>query len=252
MDTAQDGLSDKAISLWQAYQRNKTSENRNNLAEFYLPLVRIVAGRLAINLPTHIDKDDLLSSGFFGLLDAIERYDIERKNKFETYASVKIKGAMLDYLRSRDWLPVSVRQRVRKYEQTLNHLENELGREATDEEVASAMGITLGELKNIMGQLGAATVMPLDEYIQAETQDYSNPGPQESLERQELQDTLAKAIDRLPEKEKLVVTLYYYEELTLKEISLILHLTEARISQLHSKAVLRLRGQLARMKANLV
>ena len=200
MDTAQDGLSDKAISLWQAYQRNKTSENRNNLAEFYLPLVRIVAGRLAINLPTHIDKDDLLSSGFFGLLDAIERYDIERKNKFETYASVKIKGAMLDYLRSRDWLPVSVRQRVRKYEQTLNHLENELGREATDEEVASAMGITLGELKNIMGQLGAATVMPLDEYIQAETQDYSNPGPQESLERQELQDTLAKAIDRLPER----------------------------------------------------
>lgn len=239
-------------SLWQSYQEQKTIEVRNQLAEYYLPLVKMVAGRLAISLPAHVDRDDLLSSGFFGLLDAIDRYDMQRKNKFETYAGVRVRGAMLDYLRSKDWIPVTMRQKIRKYEQAVYELENELGRPATDEEVARKLEISLEDLQGIIGQLNVATVIPLDDYLRADTVEMREHNPSEKLEQQELQDTLANAIGRLPEKEKTVVSLYYYEELTLKEISLILHLSEARISQLHTKAVFRLRGYLARMKASLL
>ena len=130
-------------SLWQDYLKSKSVELRNQLAEFYLPLVRLVAGRLAISLPSHVDRDDLLSSGFFGLLDAIDRYDIERKNKFETYAGIRIRGAMLDYLRAKDWLPVAIRQRIRRYEQAVYDLENRLGRPATDEELAEELSVWL-------------------------------------------------------------------------------------------------------------
>ena len=214
-------------------------ELRNELAERYLPLVRIVCGRLAVSLPSHLDKDDLLSSGFFGLLDAIERFDPTRNIKFETYAGVRIRGAMLDYLRSKDWIPVSLRQKIRRYEQAVNRLENELGRAATDEEVAAALGVTVEQVQTLISQSNAATVIPLEEYLQAESPDTKN-----FTESFELKQTLAKAIDRLPEKERLVVTLYYYEELTLKEISLVMHLTEARISQLHTKAIVQMRGYL--------
>ena len=239
-------------SLWHSYLENRTVELRNQLAEYYLPLVKLVAGRLAISLPAHVDRDDLLSSGFFGLLDAIDRYDMERKNKFETYAGVRIRGAMLDYLRAKDWLPVTIRQKIRRYEQTVFTLENKLGRPATDEELAAEMGISGKELQNLESQISAATVIPLDDYLRTDTPVSGEDVPTEQLEKEELRNTLAAAIDRLPEKEKKVVALYYYEELTLKEISLILHLSEARISQLHTKAVFRLRGYLARMKASLI
>ena len=241
----------KVAVLWREYRSVKSAETRNALAEYYLPLVRIVAGRLAMNLPQHIERDDLLSSGFFGLLDAIERYDSSRQNKFETYARVRIRGAMLDYLRSRDWLPMNVRQKVRIYEKTVLELESRLGREPEDKEVAAAMDVGLKELKNIIGQVNAAVMIPLDDYLRNETAESAQPEPGEDLERVDLRQTLAKVIDRLPEKERLVVSLYYYEELTLKEISLILHLTEARISQLHAKAIMRLRGSLARIKTSL-
>ncbi len=239
-------------SLWKSYQRNKSIDLRNQLAEHYLPLVKMVAGRLAISLPAHVDREDLLSSGFFGLLDAIDRYDLQRKNKFETYAGVRIRGAMIDHLRAKDWIPVTMRQKIRKYEQTVYRLETELGRSATDEELAEAMELSLEDLHVLVGQLNSATVIPLEEYLRADTPEASDSSPSESAEYKELQETLAKAIDRLPEKERTVVSLYYYEELTLKEISLILHLSEARISQLHTKAVFRMRGYLARMKANLL
>lgn len=239
-------------SLWHSYRENKTVELRNQLAEHYLPLVKLVAGRLAISLPAHIDREDLLSSGFFGLLDAIDRYDMERKNKFETYAGVRIRGAMLDYLRAKDWLPVTIRQKIRRYEQAVFALENRLGRPATDEELAAELGISEKELQNLESQVSVATVIPLDEYLRTDTPISGEEGPTEQLEKAELRDTLAAAIERLPEKEKKVVALYYYEELTLKEISLILHLSEARISQLHTKAVFRLRGYLARMKTSLI
>lgn len=236
------------MELWRAYKATAAAELRNELAERYMPLVRIVCGRLAISLPAHLDRDDLLSSGFFGLLDAIERYDISRGIKFETYAGVRIRGAMIDYLRSKDWIPVTLRQKIRKYEQALYRLENELGRSATDAEVAAELGITLEELHNLIGQCNAATVLPLEEYLQNDTQEAQEANPAESIEYLEMKDMLTRAIDRLPEKERTVISLYYYEEMTLKEISMVLHLSEARISQLHTKAIFRMRSYLTRMQ----
>ena len=239
-------------ALWQQYKENKTIEVRNKLAEHYLPLVRIVGGRLAISLPPHLDRDDLLSSGFFGLLDAIDRFDISRNIKFETYAGVRIRGAMIDYLRSKDWIPVSMRQKIRKYEKTVCRLENELGRAATDKELAEALEISVEELQTLINQCNSATVIPLEEYLKTDVSEAIDTNPANSTEFFELKETLAKAIERLPQKERTVVSLYYYEELTLKEISLILKLSEARISQLHTKAIFRMRGYLARSKENLV
>ena len=240
-------------ALWSSYKKEQDIEQRNALIEHYLPLVRLVAGRLAIGLPSHVDRDDLLSSGFFGLLDATARYDPTRRNKFETYAGVRIRGAMLDYLRAKDWMPVTMRQRIRKYSDVSAQLASELGREATDEEIRERMGIGEKEYRVMLRELGAATLIPLDDYLAGGGEKAAEDGgPSAQLEATEIKETLAAAIDRLPEKERIVVSLYYYDELTLKEISKILHLTEARISQLHSKAVFRLRGSLARMKANLL
>lgn len=239
-------------TLWTQYRETRSIEIRNALAEHYLPLVKIVTGRLAISLPQHVDRDDLLSSGFFGLLDAIDRYDLDRKNKFETYAGVRVRGAILDYLRAKDWLPVALRQKIRRYEQAVSAIEGESGRAATNEEVADRMGISIDELAALEKKASAATVIPLDDYLRTDSLVESEDGPSEHLEKEELKETLAAAIERLPEKERKVVALYYYEELTLKEISLLMNLSEARISQLHTKAVFRMRGYLARMKASLV
>lgn len=148
--------------LWRAYETEKTVAVRNRIAEHYLPLVRLVAGRIAISLPQHVDREDLLSSGFFGLLDAIERYELARGNKFETYAGVRVRGAMLDHLRAKDWIPVSVRQNIKKYEKAVAHLEGELGRTATDEELAEELDLTIEGLHHLEGQVSAATVIPLD------------------------------------------------------------------------------------------
>ena len=239
-------------ALWLKYKDNKTIELRNEIAENYLPLVRMVCGRLAVSLPQHLDKDDLLSSGFFGLLDAIDRFDVTRNIKFETYAGVRIRGAMIDYLRSKDWIPVSMRQKIRKYEQTVCRLENELGRTATDDELAEALEISLEELQTLVNQSNSATVIPLEEYLRTDAAEAIDTNPANSTELFEIKETLAKAIERLPERERLVVSLYYYEEMTLKEISLVLHLTEARISQLHTKAIIKMRGYLAQSKEELV
>jgi RNA polymerase sigma factor for flagellar operon FliA len=159
---------------------------------------------------------------------------------------------MLDYLRAKDWLPVTIRQRIRRYEQAVFELENRLGRAATDEELAAELEISVKDLQALEGQISVATVIPLDDYLRADSPLTGEPGPSERMEKEELRTTLTAAIERLPEKEKKVVALYYYEELTLKEISLILNLSEARISQLHTKAIFRMRGYLARMKASLV
>lgn len=238
--------------LWTNYQKVRSPEIREQLVENYLSLVNIIAGRIAISLPAHVDRDDLISSGFFGLLDAIERYDPVRGNKFETYAGVRIRGSILDYLRSKDWIPVSLRQKIRKYEQTVSALEAKFGRAATDKEIAAELGISMDELNVLLGRLNIATVIPLEEYAKVESTANQIPGPSENIEFKELQESLAAAIDKLPEKEKIVISLYYYEELTLKEISLILKLSEARISQLHTKAVFRLRGYLSRIKSSLL
>ncbi|MBR1728317.1 MAG: sigma-70 family RNA polymerase sigma factor, partial [Selenomonadaceae bacterium] len=185
-------------AVWQKYRLKKDIETRNKLAEYYLPLVKIVAGRIAISLPPHIDREDLISSGFFGLIDAIERFEIKRNIKFETYASVRVRGAMIDYLRSKDWIPVTMRQKIRRYEQTVCRLESELGRSATDDEIAEALGISNQELKTLVGQLNSSTVIPLEEYLQTDNIESIDSNPAENAEYTELKETLAKVIDRLP------------------------------------------------------
>ena len=234
-------------ALWRAYEMEKTVDVRNRIAEHYLPLVRLIAGRIAISLPQHVDREDLLSSGFFGLLDAIERYELARGNKFETYAGVRVRGAMLDHLRAKDWIPVSVRQNIKKYEKAVARLEGELGRTATDEELAAALELSIEGLHHLEGQVSAATIIPLEEYLRTDAPVSMEDGPVEHAEWTEVKETLAAAIEKLPEKERTVVALYYYDEMTLKEIAAILHLSEARISQLHTKAIFRMRGSLSRM-----
>ena len=233
--------------LWALYRETRAPEVRDKLVEKYLPLVNIIAGRVVVGLPAHVDRDDLVSSGFFGLLDAIERYELTRGNKFETYAGVRVRGAMLDHLRAKDWIPVSVRQNIKKYEKAVARLEGELGRTATDEELAAELDLTIEGLHHLEGQVSAATIIPLEEYLRTDTPASMEDGPVEHAEWTEIKETLAAAIEKLPEKERTVVALYYYDEMTLKEIAAILHLSEARISQLHTKAIFRMRGTLARM-----
>lgn len=229
-------------NLWTLYSRNKDIEIRNRLVEHYLPLVNTIAGRLAISLPNHVDTDDLKVSGYFGLMDAIDRYDYNRGNKFETYAGIRISGAMKDDLRSRDWISVSLRQKIKKYEAAVINLEGTLGRTPTDDELANELEITVEQLYSLEQQVSASTIIPLGEYIKSETAVTTANDPTRSLETVEVKETLAKAIDKLSEKERLVVSLYYHEELTMKEISQVLHLSEARICQLHTKAIFKLRG----------
>ncbi len=240
-------LDDKEISLlWEQYGKKKDREIRDKLVEHYLPMVNLIAGRLAISLPAHIERDDLISSGFFGLLDAVDRYDVSRGNKFETYAGTRIRGSMLDYLRSKDWIPISLRARIKEYEKAVARLESTLGRVPTDDETAEELGISVQDLHRIEMEINVSTVVPLEDYLRQETE-YSTSDPTAGIEKQELKKSLAKAIDKLSEKERIVISLYYFEELTLREIGMILHLTEARICQIHSKAVMRLRGFLAAM-----
>lgn len=243
---------DDITTLWLTYQQTHKPDIRERLIEHYLSLVKIVAGRIAISLPQHVDKDDLISNGFFGLLDAIEKYDPVRGIKFETYAVARIRGAILDAIRAQDWVPTSVRQKAKQYEQTMAQLEHSLGRSATDEEIAAALQISQTELYSLLNQLNASTVIPLEEFIRSETATNQPISPSEHIETEEVKLLLAKSIDKLPEKERIVVTLYYYEGMTLKEISLILKLSEARISQLHTKAIFRLRGALSRIKSSLI
>ncbi|KYZ77270.1 RNA polymerase subunit sigma [Anaerosporomusa subterranea] len=238
--------------LWLEYHRQRRPEIREKLIANYLSLVKLVAGRIAVGLPMHIDKDDLVSNGFFGLLDAIERFDPLRNIKFETYAVSRIRGSILDSLRAQDWAPISVRQKAKKYEQTLATLEAQLGRSATDEEVAKTLEISLDQLYSMLAQLNAAAIIPLDEFIKDESLTNSTISPLQYVEDEAVKTTLAEAIDALPEKERIIVSLYYYDGLTLKEISLVLKLTEARISQLHTKAILRLRGALTRIQSSLI
>lgn len=239
-------------SLWVSYQKERNPAIREKLVNHYLPLVKIVAGRIAMGLPQYVEREELISNGYFGLLEALERFDPQRGFKFETYAVVRIRGAILDAIRSQDWIPVSVRQKARNYTQVIAELEQQLGRSASDGEIAAAMNLSQQEFNQFIGQLQATTVMPLEDYTHSDTLADSAESPSEQAEIGEVKNTLIQAINKLPEKEKIVVSLYYYEGMTLKEISLILKLSEARISQLHTKAVFRLRGALARIKSSLL
>lgn len=228
----------------------------------YLHLVKYVAGRMAIGLPSTIDYDDLVSYGIFGLFDAIEKYDHARGVKFESYALVRIRGAILDGLRAVDWVPRSVRQQARQLAEAMAQLEGRLGRPATDSEIQVALDISPKEYEELLRNVAATTLLSLDEpwsdggadgeklrLVDMLADDQDGPGVR--VEKGAVLEALTKAIRLLPERERLVITLYYYEGLTLKEIGKVIGVSESRVSQLHTKALSRLRGKLARLEIGL-
>ena len=243
--------------LWRRYKRDGDDRARERLVVAYSPLVKYVSGRMASGLPAHVEEADLISYGLGGLISAIERFELEREIKFETYAITRIKGAIIDELRSLDWVPRSVRARARAIERANTQLEHKLQRAPTDEEMAVALEMSVSDFQDALLQISNSTVAALDELwtvsdasgdqvsLLDTLQDPGAPDPAHAIDATELKDRIADAIARLPEREKLVVALYYYENLTLREIREVLGVTESRVSQLHTKAVLRLRGRMA-------
>jgi len=234
--------------IWQHFLTFRDVDSRNALALHYLKLVKIIAGRLAISLPPSVDRDDLESAGFFGLLDSLSRFDPSRGIKFETFASPRIRGSMLDFLRNRDWLPPSSRSKLRSFQQTLSNLENSLGRFPSDSEIADSLGCNLQAVSQLFQLAASSSLLPLDDVSSLHA---PNSDPLHAAVVNDISRSLSSAIDKLNEKERLVVSLYYYDQLTLKEIANILGLSEARICQIHSKAICRLRGSLSKLKASL-
>jgi RNA polymerase sigma factor FliA len=244
-------------ALWREYRAKANPAIRDRLIVTYAPLVKYVAGRLGSGLPAHVDDEDLVSYGLLGLIGAIERYDPERDVKFETYAIARIRGAIIDELRALDWVPRSVRSRARDIERAIGELEAKLGRVPSDEEIAGKLGLTTEELDESLSEISRSSIAALDELwtisgsggdqvaLIDTIEDTDAPDPQGALSQVELREAIADSIARLPEREKLVVTLYYYEELTLREIGEVLGVTESRVSQLHTKAILRLKARLA-------
>ncbi|MEW2545664.1 RNA polymerase sigma factor WhiG [Streptomyces sp. NPDC047002] len=242
--------------LWRTYKATGDNRLREQLILHYSPLVKYVAGRVSVGLPPNVEQADFVSSGVFGLIDAIEKFDIGRSIKFETYAITRIRGAMIDELRALDWIPRSVRQKARAAERAYATLEAKLRRTPSESEVAAEMGIAVDELHAVFGQLSLANVVALEELLHVggegdrlslmdTLEDTAADDPVEVAEDREQRRLLARAINTLPDREKTVVTLYYYEGLTLAEIGNVLGVTESRVSQIHTKSVLQLRAKLA-------
>jgi RNA polymerase sigma factor for flagellar operon FliA len=246
--------------LWRSFKGSGDQSLRERLILHYSPLVKYVAGRVGVGLPPNIEQADLVSYGIFGLIDAIEKFDISRAIKFETYAISRIKGAIIDELRAIDWIPRSVRYKAREIEKAYAALESRLHRTPTEAEVAAELGIALDELHAIFSQVSFVNVIALDELLNVggergdklslvdTLEDTKAEDPVAVFETEETKYLLARAINTLPEREKIVVTLYYYEGLTLAEIGQVLGVTESRICQMHTKAVLQLRGKLSEPK----
>jgi RNA polymerase sigma factor for flagellar operon FliA len=245
---------DELQELWEQFKATEDPKAREGLILHYSPLVKFVAGRLRAGLPRNVDPADLASYGTFGLIDAIDKFDLERGFKFETYAVNRIKGAILDELRALDWVPRSVRARAREIQRSMAELEHGLQRTPTDEELSEHMDMPLETLQNHLGELSTLGFVALDELLNPSERDSSAVGdllsdpkaldPSGSFEKEETRHLLADSINRLPERERLVVTLYYYEGLTLAEIGQVLTVTESRVCQIHTKAVMSLRNRL--------
>jgi len=249
----------KAIELkglWRKYKDEGDSRSRERLVLAYSPLVKYVAGRMSSGLPAHVEEADLISYGLIGLISAIERFDLEREIRFETFAVTRIKGSIIDELRSLDWVPRSVRAKAREIERANAKLENQLHRAPTDIEMAEELESTVEEFQESLVRISNSSVVALDELwtvsdssgdqvsLLDTIQDPTAVDPSQEMDLTDMKDRLADAIARLPEREKLVVALYYYENLTLREIGEVLGVTESRVSQLHTKAVLRLKSRL--------
>jgi RNA polymerase sigma factor for flagellar operon FliA len=239
--------------LWTDYKATGDERAREGLILHYSPLVKFVAGRVGSGLPRNVDQNDLVSFGTFGLIDAVDKFEPERGFKFETYAVNRIKGAILDELRHLDWVPRSVRSRAREIQRTMAELNHKYQRTPSEEEVAAAMDLPLDTLRDQLGEIATLGFVALDELLNPSERDsgsmsemIADPAaidPSGSFEREETRYMLADSINRLPDRERLVLTLYYYEGLTLAEIGGVLNVTESRICQIHTKAVMSLRNR---------
>ncbi len=249
--------------LWAEYKRRKDPLIRESFIKQYAPLVKYVAGKVAANMPASVEFDDLVGFGVFGLIDAIDKFDPDKNVKFKTYAVTRIRGAIFDELRSIDWVPRSVRQKTKEIEEAIIETEAKLGRPATDQEIAGALGLSEDEFSKTMLKISSTSVLSLNDiWYTADEAEHMTIGdsiesptslnPDSIIERDEIRRVIVQAIQDLPEKEKKVLVLYYYEELTLKEIGKVLEVTESRVSQLHTKAILRLRAKLTHFRKGIV
>ena len=249
--------------MWVEFKKTKSPAIRDALIRQYMPLVKYVAGKVSVGMPGSVEFDDLVGFGQFGLLDAINKFDPEKGVKFKTYAVTRIRGAIFDELRQLDWVPRSVRQKSREIEDTIVRLESSLGRPASDAEVASAMGITENEFQQTIMKVSGTSVLSLnDVWYSGDDSDRVSIGdsieapsslnPDVIVEREEIRRIIIEAINELPEKEKMVLILYYHEDLTFKEIGQVLEVSESRISQLHTKANLRLRAKLTNVRKGIM
>jgi len=246
----------EADAFWDDYKQTHSIESREKLILHYSPLVRYVAGRVSSGLPPSVEFAELVSYGVFGLIDAIDKYDHKRGIKFETYAIARIKGAIIDELRADDWVPRSIRSKAREIERAYLALESELLRVPTDEEVAEKLELTMEEYATLLGKMSLMSLVALDELwtvsgdkpdrisLADTVEDVKAKDPSQTFELEEMKNMMADSINRLPEREKIVVTLYYYEGLTMKEIGEVLSVTESRVCQMHTKAILRLKARL--------
>ncbi|MDD6331364.1 MAG: FliA/WhiG family RNA polymerase sigma factor [Clostridium sp.] len=230
--------------LWSAYAKKRDPETREALIMEYVPLVKVVSGRLSMYLGYTVEYDDLVSYGIFGLIDAIDKFDYGKGIKFETYASLRIRGSILDQIRKMDWIPRSVRQKQKQMDAAISKIEADENRVATDDEVANELGISIDEYYNWQGQTKVTNIASIDEFVDQgievkafDPRKYGKMEPEQAYEQEEVKKILAQSLENLTEKERMVVVLYYYEELTLKEISKVLDVSESRVSQLHTKAL---------------
>ncbi len=244
--------------LWKQYDKTKDFEIRQKLIINYLDLVKFVAGRVSLQVGNYIDYDDLVSFGTFGLIDAIDKYDYNMGNKFETYASLRIRGSIFDNIRKQDWLPRSIRQKSRLLQNAFTEFEDENGREPTDKELANILNMSVEQVNEILIKTRASNFISIDEYMEQNNDEMpvndrvkQLNAPEKELDKKELTKTLSEAIDKLTEKEKYVISLYYFDDLTLKEISKVLEVSESRVSQIHSKALFKLENKLGEYGKNI-
>ena len=241
----------KNKELWIQYSQTKDSEIRKLLIEEYVDLVKIVAGRMYNFYGAKIEYDDLVGFGVIGLIDSIERFDINKNIKFETYAQIRIRGTIIDNIRKLDWVPRSLRKKSKEVQEGMAKLENQMGRSPTNVELAQYLNISVEELESIFADITNFNVSSLEDLL-ANSGEYNikrnsqKDTPEEIYEKEELKEILASIIDNLPNNENKVISLYYYEELTYREISYIMELSESRISQIHSKAISNIRNQLSK------
>ena len=237
--------------IWEKYTKNPTQEMREQIIIEYAPLVKIVAGRLSMYLGGNVEYEDLVSYGVFGLIDAIDKFDTNKDVKFETYASLRIRGSILDQIRKMDWIPRTVRQRQRKIDEAIKSLEARTGKTPTDEMLAEELGVSGEELLSWQSQLKVTNVVSLNEFVESGNEpvmdakgNFRFAQPEEVIAETELKQMLKDAMQLLTEKEQKVILLYYYEDLTLKEISRVLEVSESRISQLHTKALQKMKKKM--------